>query len=437
MSRTFRSLFLRHGALTVVDQFLVSSVSLLIGGAFIYTDKPAEYGIFVGWAAMFYLTSSAVHSVANTPLMVLGGRLDALRSAALERGMFAFVGFGTATIVLILSALAPVYGLATATGSTLETLLAILCLGPLVYREYFRVYEFGSLQGERAVRRDLVYAFLCWTSVGVLVLTDKLDALSAWLAFSVPAAVVSFRVFAEGMRSRATRNDLAETLAISWPIGRWSLLGAIAGWLQNSAYIYVPFFLAGPAEVGQLAGARLLMTPITLMIGAWPNFVRPLISQRIVAMRFERMGALILQTSLANVCAVLFYGGFVLIALSLIGESVLPRGFQSTSLYVAFWVVVFAIQGLRANVSSFLQASMQFRALAWNCVLSATCTVVCAIIFVRLWGSSGSLGAIAIGESILLTTLILQMRSSTSGVFRPASSVADNTGLGSPDPVQP
>jgi O-antigen/teichoic acid export membrane protein len=266
-----------------------------------------------------------------------------------------------------------------------------------------------------------MYAVLACAAVTALWSLHALTGTAAFVAYAVPAAITSLPSLLHGPSWKSARSNAGEAFEVAWPHARWSFLGALVSWLQTNAYIYVPLAIGGAKPVGLLAAARLTMTPISLLLQAWPNLIRPVVSRRIAQQPTYPVTRFLLQTSAIQLGGIVLYAACVIVLLEHAPMSLIPSSFRSALPDVRVWAVVFAVQGLRVNVACFLQASLDFYRLFVNYAIAAAAAVTVAAIAALALGPMSSLLGVLTGEIVLLILLGLQFRKSRSGFREKAS----------------
>jgi O-antigen/teichoic acid export membrane protein len=183
-----RTLWLRKIGVSVVDQALLSVLSLAIGLLFVRLSSKSEYALYAQMSALVLLVSSAATATINSPLMTLlpqtpePGRTQ-LATAALKLLLLmcapvaAVVG---ASVWLVPSLLA----VANPSFSLLAALFAAILTAAL--REFFRNLFFINLRPVECLRLDVVYVLACAAAIVVLVEFAQASAVTV-LAISAAA----------------------------------------------------------------------------------------------------------------------------------------------------------------------------------------------------------------------------------------------------------
>ena len=110
-----------------------------------------------------------------------------------------------------------------------------------------------------------------------------------------------------------------------------------------------------------LAGARLVLMPVSLLSGSWGNYFRPLASRKLSEGDISAAVRLFFISSLAIVTLLVFYTTFVLLLLQAAPEAWLPKDYRDIGNYVLLWAVIIFITTIRSNASSIFQPAGYYR----------------------------------------------------------------------------
>lgn len=416
--RPLRSTNAYNALITFIDQIALSAVSMTAGAAFIRAGAPAEYGLFTAYLSIFYLVASAQNALINTPLIVLPRFLEAEARKVFHRGMFGLGVFGSLIAAVAIAFVTSIRS-ALSGGAITLGVVASLSFGPLLVREFLRAREFAAMNPRGALRRDGAYAVLAIGGIGYLALRGDVAAIGMFVAFGVPAIVICLPSVLRDLSADLINRDAPRAIRMSWSLSSWSFLSAMASWVQGNVYIYIPLWIIGAQSVGFLAAARLTMMPISLFVQSWPNFLRPVASERLAHRPdSQSMRRMLLRSSIGIVAMVSVYSVLVVWAVSAMPAGWIPANYRKAVGQVVLWGIVLGVQGLRTNASSFLQSALAFRMLAADGVVAAGLTVVAAAAAVVRWGAVGSLYGLIVGELLLLVLMLLQFRGTVSAASR-------------------
>lgn len=402
----------RAASTTFLDQLALSIGSFFIGLVFIYKSTPEQYGIFSFFMAIYYFFASAQNALINTPLIVISPRLPESTRNSFEKGVFGVLFISIPIVVLLVLIWAGSLHILNHDGQFKITRIIVFAvfLGPVMLREFWRAEEYAKLQPTVALVRDLTYSVLTITIVTMMISLGVLSVNLVFVAMAFSALLVVAAPSMEMCRPIPRWHEIVSSFQQAWKYSCWSLLGATSSWLQGSAYVYLPFLLIGVREVAYLAGARLVMMPVSLLSGSWGNYFRPLASRKLSEGDISAAMRLFFISSLAIVTLLVFYTTFVLLLLQAAPEAWLPEDYRDIGNYVLLWAVIIFITTIRSNASSIFQASLAFKDLALRGLLSAVCTVILTTVLIFEMGAMGALVGRVFGEIILMSFLLLGLR---------------------------
>lgn len=397
---------------TFLDQIVISATAFLFGLAFIYGSSPAEYGLYTVLISVFYLIASAQNALINTPLMVLSSRLSNEEKVDFEKGLFHLWLVVVSVICLLSAAFSPLIGAASRQfdGRAFALFIFAIALVPLSLRDYFRAREFSLLKPKSAFRRDIMIALLSTGLLGILVLSKQVIVENVLIITAVSTGMIAGLPTLRSFKGGIQRERISSAFNTSWKHSKWSLLGATSSWMQANAYIYIPFILIGAKEVAILAAARLIMTPAVLLSQSWSNYFRPLASSHLSKNDTGEAFNLLVRSSGILLSILFAYTVMIWTGLRFMPANVLPPDYSGIGNYVALWAAVIFFQMIRTNTSSFLQASLEFKSLAFRGLTSALLTAAITVILVTRLEESGAIMAQVAGEIILMLLLMSGIR---------------------------
>lgn len=399
---------IRRALVTFADQAALSSVTFGAGLVFVYGGSPEQYALYTLFVGAFFFIATAQNAIVNTPMMVLTPRMSGAEVDAFNRGLLGalLLSVGGVSLTVAVGAMQLARSVAVPWG--LAFLVAV-CFVPQVLRDHFRAQEYALLRPDAALRRDAVYGAVAIIGILVLYVARWITAASVFAVVSVAALAVCLWPTIEVLRSWPTRGEMRTALSTSWEHSRWSLAGALSSWAQGYTYVFVPFALSGSREVAFLAAARLVLTPVMLLVQSWANYFRPTVSQCLARGDRHRATALLLRGCVALAAMLVVYTAGAICLLYILPIDWIPIHYRGIGPYVALWALVAFIQIVRSNVSSVLQASLEFRRLALWGAATATVTVVATIGLVLGLGGFGAMIGMLVGEVTLALGLVSEL----------------------------
>lgn len=404
----------KHAAVALVDQGILSAVSFCIGLLLIATVTKEQYGIYV---------------MATTAVLVLVGFQNALITTqmtvltpgkpAKEQSPFcAALGLGSNLIFGPLAVMAAMFGLLTITFSSSENIVAIIVLAialiivPILGREFSRSYYFLNLRPGRVLYIDVLYIGVLLIGVALCYMLKPAYLFVGALGSTGMAAACAWKVsnketrLTEHQSLQAAKSALAET----WKQGRWAAGGVAVTSIQSQSYVYILAVFGGGAYVAEAAAARLLLMPVSLLSAAVATVLTPRWAIELSESGVERVTYSARKILVLLVFAMLIYLGCLLATADTIIGYFMTDEYRDIKPLISLWGLVFLIQIIRSNMSIQLKVMHCFRSLTLaNCV-SALIVVVLGVFFVSRFGSNGALFGMITGELILTVLLLIVLK---------------------------
>ncbi|PAD44029.1 Uncharacterised protein [Niallia circulans] len=389
---------------TVVDQGVISAVNFLIGLSFIYFSTEEEYGLYTMIMGVFMLLTNLQNALINTPMIVLSPKMSCERANQFRKSMFYVLQL---MIVPVIIALFFVNLILNNEGLKLGFFICIaLSMFFLLYRDFFRAEEYSKLQPQKALRRDMLYSFLSLILIAFLIRLGYLNALSALLIIGFNSLLVSIAKIKEIITNSLPKSRVIDDFKNSWKYARWSLVGATGSWLQMNSYIYILPMVVGVRELAIIAASRLIMTPITMLLGSWGNFIKPQLAKKI-----SDGNSTLKLIMLSIVALVLLLIGFLGIVYLILHEfsGYIPSSYTEVKSLIVIWFGILGFQIIRMNLSFLMQANLKFRYLAKWGTMVALLTIISTLIFIQYFGLAGALYGLLLGEIIFTSVLFIKI----------------------------
>jgi O-antigen/teichoic acid export membrane protein len=397
----------------VISQAVLSAASFLVGLILIRRTSDVQYGFYVLAFNAILLIVSLQNAFFNPPLAIRLNRLDRLGRGELVGGLYreqrrVLPGVGVAAIV---SALGLWYmGVLDAHTGPLVIVTVAATLATL-HREYFRLVLFADRRPQDVLRTDLVYVLLIVTGVWVASGTSA-PATIAVLALTV-AAVLSGVVLSRSLRRREPWNldgqpGILREIA---PLAAWATAGAAIHWTFSQGYTYLVAGTLDVAAVAALAGTRLLMMPVNLLVMGVGSLMLPFASgwlhQHGAATARRRLWISALGLGAAALC----YSGVLWWFREWIFTVILHKRFIHRDELLLLWSAIFLVIVMRDQMNYLLAAQGRFRSLTLMTLGSAVVSLAASYLAILRFGVPGALMGMLLGESIsAVGTLILSFR---------------------------
>lgn len=391
----------------------LSFVHFFIGVVFIYKSSPEQYGLFSFLMSVYYLYASAQNALINTPFMVLGPRLSSPKKEELKSGLLGLLFFVIVVIFFISYYASSLYfSYLSSKGITKDVgMIFMLCIIPVMFRDFWRSCEYGNLNPHAAFQRDMFFAFLTILLIGVLLaLSVTPTANLVFLIMALSSTLIIISPTYRRLRAGIHYQDIISAAKQTWNLSGWSLLGATSSWIQMQAFIYLPFFMFGIKEVAYLAAARLIMMPTLLLSKGWGNYFKPIVSKKISNNDHQGILRLFLLSELFISLSIGLYTIGVLAVFYIIPMDWFLSRYRFIEDFIFYWAIIILFMTIRNNLSSLFQASLEFRTLALCDFATAFFTIMVTIFSMGEIGINGALQGRLIGEIFLSILLLLVLK---------------------------
>ncbi len=373
ISRVRNQLRSKKGAvfLSLIDQAVLSAMSLAINLILVKLAAPSNVGIFAVATAMMFFAIGIQGALVTTPaaVRIYGAGPEAqVEVLSTLTTIDMVLNFGL-TIALFLVSLLMEFSLYQALATSL-----LLCSSMI--RELAR----GILVGVGDIAKCLALdtSFLVISALSIVVLWRFVAPEIACLIGLSIGNLLSLLGFCPSFHRQPSRMALHfGKYPAYWKESRWMLVGATATDLQDRSYIFVLQFLRGATVLGTVHAGRFLVAPLSLLTTAWGRSMRPRMAnylangERDAARKVARQGIWIM---LALTAAYIV----VLLGLWKIIDQHLFAGRYENMLPIILAWCGYGLLNVPANCMSFyFQAERRFKPLAVNAVISGLGTLAC------------------------------------------------------------
>jgi O-antigen/teichoic acid export membrane protein len=345
----------RQGALSLVDQGVVSATNFLTGVIIARTCSKEELGLYMLGFSLILLVSDLQTSLIATPYMVYAPRLKS-DAHALYTGSTLIHQLALCLLTMVAltgGEMAIWHGVGPrGLGPVLRALVAVAAL--IMLREYARRVCFACLKLKRVLLFDTCIA-VC--QIGGLLLLGHFGLLSAsrayWLmGFACGIAVLSW-LWSQRSFYRLRISESLADLKKNWIFGKWVFASGLVWAISMNLYPWLLAGFHGTASAGIWAaclGAVALANPAVLGV---QNFLGPKIAHVYAGEGGRSLRRFVLRASVASALPMLFFalammfGGGPLVSL-LYGHQYAGNGLVVTILAFNLVVSVVAFSFSRA-----------------------------------------------------------------------------------------
>ncbi|MFO1059748.1 MAG: hypothetical protein U1E53_22615 [Dongiaceae bacterium] len=398
---------------SILDQALLSGANFAAGLLFVRHGSAQAYGLYVLVTATLLLVTGMQGALISTPLSVIVAGRDEVERAAMTRTLltaqFRLWLPGAAVAFLLLTASAAAGWLPP--GAARAGQVACVIAPILLAREFLRstLLLYGRIPA-------LLVADALYVALQVAVVAAAVQLASAPVpvvlagsgAAALLATAVAWTAFGRqvGWSQRRVPGALGKVLRL----GGWGFAGALVTWLQNQGFYYLLAGLAGAPEVALVAAARLLLTPVNLMLmGIGPSLLPQAArwhAERGLGPLCGRLGliALALLAGAAAYVALLW-----LLRVPIVGGLLRLDPAALTPLLL-LWAAAAAMLVCRTLAMIALQALSRFRRLLWLAAIAAALSLLAAWWGIGQFGAAASIAGVLLGETIYLIGTLLSLR---------------------------
>lgn len=240
----------------------------------------------------------------------------------------------------------------------------------------------------------------CWTSN---------TAIFAFFLAHFTAAVLAL-VLAKLPLYEMRLTYLREAAAAIAPGGYWASVSALIYTARASAHTFIVALMVGPADVGRMNAARVLVTPATIIIPSLSNVILPEMVLVATADGAPRVYPLAVKASGVIFSITLLYSAVLMMVWELAQIHVLGDTYRDSRNIVALWCLYAMAISIRSGMEWGLQALKKFRLIARINIIGSSITIVAVAILTYFCGILGAINGALIGEAITALAAIVVMR---------------------------
>jgi O-antigen/teichoic acid export membrane protein len=393
---------LKKGALSVVDQGVVSATGFLTSVTVGRVGSPEGLGVFYLALSLFFVVCGIQTALTTAPFSVYLQRREPAERATYAGSVLAH---HLALTGLSLAGLAVVGGLLAAAAGPADLRRAIwvlMAVSPaLLLREFVRRYCFAQLRPGSAIGADLFVAVLQLGGLAGLVVFGHVRAATVYRVMGGACAIgVLGWWWKNAPAIRMLPDRIRDDWHTNWAFGRWALVSQTVGF--TAPYV-VPWILAldrGEAETGILAAGLTIVGLVNLVIIGSTQSLGPSAAEAFAREGVEGLRSAVRRTAIA---LTLVTGSFF-VTVALVGEWLIVRVYGNPYAGNAHVVVLLAgymvANGLSIVAGNGLWAMDRPALNVRADVASVLATLVSALPLVHVLGVTGAALAMFVGKAV-------------------------------------
>ena len=394
---------------TFLDQLIISGLNFFISFSLIYYSSSEEFGLYTLLMSFFYFFSSIQNAQINTPLMVLLPNIQKNKREIFKLGQSGQVLYFS-IIIIIIALLILFISFSDIISRSYDFGLFFLILPLLLFRDYFRAIEYSKLNPKKAFKMDFYYVTLCSILILISCFFNQISISNIFIILGFSLFVVFFVPIFNIYNQEYKINQLRYSFNKSWNYSKWSVLGAASSWFQTNIFTYFPFLFIGLSEIAYLASARLLLTPIILLVNSWGNYYRPYISREFKS-KYTGKNKIILFKSISILMFIILINTvFILLIFNLIPLHWIPNEYQHIDKFILIWSFIILISTIRKNISFQLQCQLEFKKIALIGLFTSIVTILVTFLLNGIIGYHAILISIFLGELLLMSIFIITLK---------------------------
>jgi O-antigen/teichoic acid export membrane protein len=401
----------RKGALTLLDQALISGSSAFASILLARILTVSDYGAYAIAISVFLFLSSIHNALLLEPLGVFGS--SSYRSTLRTYFVSGFlINCGLCCgISLFLALMVAPYRLLTG-NVIVSSALWGMCAAYLIPTLTFwlcRRLAYLQVRPDIALLGSSVYAFIILTVLYTSRRAHWLSPVSAFAIQGAGALAASVILVWGAMPNKCEPTEpmsVSAVLGEHWRYGKWVLGTSVGYWLTTAAYyLFLGLFL--PLErVADLRVLQNLSMPINQFLTAQTNLLLPVASAR-----FADYGPVALrQTTRSFTILFTLVAVSYLFLLTLFGSDLMRILYPATYIHVAGLLPFSAVPALCIAAAQGTVIALWARRLSrevfWGYTISGATSVLVGLLLTKYYGLIGSLTGLTVASAMFLAVVL-------------------------------
>ena len=413
------SRWLGKGALSLLDQAIVSGSSFFVSILLARMLSVVEYGAYALAISVFLFISSFQNALLLEPMGVFGSssfrsKLRPYLVAVTRINLALCTGISVLLAVVVL-----LYRFSTHNTVVSSALLSVSLVYtvPILLFWLWRRAAYLQFTPGIAIRGSCICAAIIFPSLFCLKHYNWLSPSSAFLVQGGAATIASIVLIRSVMPARQADGSAMSTSGVfecHWEYGKWVVATSVGYWLTTAAYyVFVGLFL--PLErVAELRALQNLSMPLNQFVAGQTNLLLPLASAQ-----FADHGLATLR-KMTNWFTVLFTMSALayLLILVLFGSRLMSLIYPASYVHLAYLlplsalpvVLIAAAQGTVIG----LWARRLSREVFWGYSISGAVSFPLGVLLTRYAGLTGALIALSGSAAVFLVVVLYRSREITA-----------------------
>jgi O-antigen/teichoic acid export membrane protein len=389
--------------LALIDQSMLSGINMIVAILFIKFSSKAEFGEYSLAIAIIMFASGVHNTLVHLPMTISGNKIDQSDRASFSTSLCVFL-----YIILILFTLLAM-GIVSFIYENLvlqhETFFVLIfSISGILSRELIRSLFFADLKVAYVFIVDVIYVLIFSILIFIFHSNNSLTASSVITGMGVSsllAAIVFIKPAIKHINLNTNWKEICENISFSWKDSKWMVSGMMLSWVVNNGYLFLLAYLISKEAVAELNGARILLVPLIIVVGAWGKVFLPKGASMVHEQQHDRIVKIILKSTAGLVVIAVFYI-FVLYQIGDILEEFLYNNkYDNIKTFILLWGAFVLITVISTNLQNLISVFSQFKKLFTLSFINSSMFLFYCSYLIVTFGSMGAVYSLIIAKVIL------------------------------------
>ena len=398
---------------SLLDQALLSISNFLIGLVFIKYASKTDYCAYSQLVGYIALTLAIQAALINTTALTLLPQRTGQARREMADAYFGLQGALSVVMALLGGAVIWLVPASIAMESVTWPLAgAMSCMVIGVWlREFLRNVQFIRLRPDLCLWQDVMYVLTLTVSVGLLMRLNEISAAGVLYVMALAGLLSALPWLRSAELSLSVRwQSWMSLLKDIWPYAKWSLPAGFVAWAFGNGYLLIGARVVGPETTAEVVAAKLFAAPLGMVFVSWANIFRPRVSRNLTDGDVRAVRRLTWISMVGVLTIVLSYTLALALAYPTLESHVLGQKYSGLSIDIAWWALFFFASGLSGICNGVLLAGGRFRQSFYAAAISSAISIPVMYVMGVLYGKSGLMLGLVLGEMTYALVLFLGMR---------------------------